>query len=131
MSAKMPADHWLEIIRFFDGMRAYQTQANEAIHAIQNRLDDADRELQMKLDKFESTITAQMMFLGRNAEEAGSKIALHIESHKLRDKQSDERMLQLQQQRIQSRWDFWKVVVAAIVSVLGTLAVAALSGLLK
>ena len=122
-----PVDGWLELVRWIDGIRAEQAQAREAIHAHQERFDDFEHEVKSELHTFESEVHAQMRFIGHNLEEVAQKIAIHTESHKLRDREAEARLAQMQMQRV----DLWKVVIVAVITTVGSLAVALITGLLR
>ncbi len=68
-----------------------------------------------------------MKYIGRNVEEIAQKIAIHTESHKLRDKEAEARMAMISQQRV----ELWKVVIVALITTTGAMAVALITGLLK
>ena len=122
-----PVDGWLELVRWIDGIRAEQAQAREVIHAHQERFDDFEYEVRSELHTSESEVHAQMKFIGHNLEEVAQKIAIHTESHKLRDRESEARLAQMQMQRV----DLWKVVIVALVTTIGSIGVALITGLLK
>jgi len=124
---KQPVEGWLELVRWIDGIRAEQAQAREVIHAHQERFDDFENEIRSGLHTFESEVRAQMRFIGHNLEEVAQKIAVHTESHKLRDRESEARLALMQQSKI----DLWKVVIVAVVTTVGSIGVALITGLLK
>jgi len=122
-----PIDGWLELVRWIDGIRAEQAQAREVIHAHQERFDDFESAIKAELHAFETEVRAQMKFIGHNLEEIAQKVAVHTESHKLRDRESEARLAQMQMQRV----DLWKVVIVALVTTIGSIGVALITGLLK
>jgi len=122
-----PVKGWLELVRWIDGIRAEQAQAREVLRAHQERFDDFEDGIQFGLRTFEGEMRAQMKFVGHNIEEFAQKVAIHIESHKLRDREADARIAQMQQQRI----ELWKVVLVAVITTVGSIAVALVTGLLK
>jgi len=122
-----PVGGWLELVRWIDGIRAEQAQAREVLRAHQERFDDFEDGIQFILREFEGEMRAQMKFVGHNLEELAQKVAIHVESHKLRDREADARIAQMQQGRI----DLWKVVIVAVITTVGSIAVALVTGLLK
>ena len=122
-----PVKGWLELVRWIDGIRAEQAQAREAIRAHQERFDDFEDGIQYGLREFEGEMRAQMKFVGHNLEEIAQKVAIHTESHKLRDREADARIVLMQQ----SRLDLWKVVAVAVITTAGSIAVALITGLIK
>ena len=68
-----------------------------------------------------------MKYFGRNVEELAQKVAIHTESHKLRDRESEARLVLIQQSKV----DLWKVVIVALVTTIGSIGVALITGLLK
>ena len=122
-----PVKGWLELVRWIDGIRAEQAQAREAIRAHQERFDDFEDGIQYGLREFEGEMRAQMKFVGHNLEEVAQKMAIHTESHKLRDREADARIVLMQQ----SRLDLWKVVAVAVITTAGSIAVALITGLIK
>jgi len=122
-----PIEGWLELVRWIDSLRAEQAQAREVLRAHQERFDDFEDGIQFGLRTFEGEMRAQMKFVGHNLEELAQKVAIHIESHKLRDKEAEARIALMQQ----SRLDLWKVVLVAVITTVGSLAVALVTGLLK
>ena len=129
MAAAMgePVEGWIELVRWIDGIRAEQAQTREAIRAHQERFDDFEDGIQFNLRELEGEMRAQMRFVGHNQEETAQKVAIHVESHKLRDKEAKARIAQMQQGRI----DLWKVVIVAVITTIGSIAVALVTGLLK
>jgi len=124
---RTPADGWLELVRWIDGIRAEQAQAREVLRAHQERFDDFEDGIQFGLREFEGEMRAQMKFVGHNIEELSQKVAIHTESHKLRDKEAEARIVAMQQ----SRLDLWKVVLVAVITTIGSIAVALVTGLLR
>jgi len=122
-----PIDGWLELVRWIDGIRAEQAQTREVIHAHQERFDDFENEVSSSLHLFKNEMQAQMKYFGRNVEELSQKIAIHTESHKLRDRESEARLALMQQSKI----DLWKVVLVAVITTVGSIGVALITGLLK
>ena len=122
-----PVEGWLELVRWIDGIRAEQAQTREVLRAHQERFDDFEDGIQFSLREFEGEMRAQMRFVGHNLEEIAQKVAIHVESHKLRDREADARIAQMQQQRI----ELWKVVLVAVITTVGSIAVALVTGLLK
>jgi len=122
-----PVEGWIELVRWIDGIRSEQADAREAIRAHQERFDDFEDGIQFGLRTFEGEMRAQMKFVGHNLEELAQKVAIHIESHKLRDREADARIAQMQQQRI----ELWKVVIVAVITTIGSIAVALVTGLLR
>src|SRR3990170_323661 len=129
MAAAMgePVEGWLELVRWIDGIRAEQAQAREVLRAHQERFDDFEDGIQFGLRTFEGEMRAQMKFVGHNIEELAQKVAIHIESHKLRDREAEARIALMQQ----SQLDLWKVVLVAVITTVGSIAVALITGLIK
>ena len=125
--SRVPADGWLELVRWIDGIRLEQAQAREVIRAQQERFDDFEHELSSELHVFEAEMRAQMKYIGHNLEEIAQKVAIHAESHKLRDRESEARIALMQQ----SRLDLWKVVLVAVITTVGSIAVALITGWIK
>jgi len=122
-----PIKGWLELVRWIDGIRAEQAQSREVLRAHQERFDDFEDGIQFGLREFEGEMRAQMKFVGHNLEEIAQKVAIHTESHKLRDREADARIVLMQQ----SRLDLWKVVAVAVITTAGSIAVALITGLIK
>ena len=103
-------DSWrIELVRWIDSIRSEQAQMREVIHAHQERFDDLEDRIQFKLHIFEGEMRGQMKFIGRNVEELTLKV---------------ERLLQ-------SKIEFWKVIIVAVITTVGSIAVALITGLLK
>jgi len=117
----------IELIRWIDNIRAEQAQTREVIHAHQERFDDFEHEVSSGLHLFKNEMQAQMKYFGRNVEELAQKVAIHTESHKLRDRESEARLVLIQQSKV----DLWKVVIVALVTTIGSIGVALITGLLK
>ena len=117
----------IELIRWIDNIRAEQAQTREVIHAHQERFDDFENEVSSGLHLFKNEMQAQMKYFGRNVEELAQKVAIHTESHKLRDRESEARLVLIQQSKV----DLWKVVIVALVTTIGSIGVALITGLLK
>ena len=117
----------IELIRWIDNIRAEQAQTREVIHAHQERFDDFENEVSSGLHLFKNEMQAQMKYFGRNVEELAQKVAIHTESHKLRDRESEARLALMQQSKV----DLWKVVIVALVTTIGSIGVALITGLLK
>ena len=122
-----PIKGWLELVRWIDGIRAEQAQSREVLRAHQERFDDFEDGIQFGLREFEGERRAQMKFVGHNIEELAQKVAIHIESHKLRDREAEARIALMQQ----SQLDLWKVVLVAVITTVGSIAVALITGLIK
>jgi len=122
-----PIKGWLELVRWIDGIRAEQAQSREVLRAHQERFDDFEDGIQFGLREFEGEMRAQMKFVGHNIEELAQKVAIHIESHKLRDREAEARIALMQQ----SQLDLWKVVLVAVITTVGSIAVALITGLIK
>ena len=71
---EQPNEGWLSLIRYFDDIRAENRMASEAIHALQERLDDWDREQEIKRLTFEQKLLAQVGASGKDAEQAQREV---------------------------------------------------------
>jgi len=128
MATMSELEGWrIELIRWIDNIRAEQAQTREVIHAHQERFDDFEHEVSSGLHLFKNEMQAQMKYFGRNVEELAQKVAIHTESHKLRDRESEARLALMQQSKV----DLWKVVIVALVTTIGSIGVALITGLLK
>jgi len=128
MATMSELEGWrIELIRWIDNIRAEQAQTREVIHAHQERFDDFENEVSSGLHLFKNEMQAQMKYFGRNVEELAQKVAIHTESHKLRDRESEARLALMQQSKV----DLWKVVIVALVTTIGSIGVALITGLLK
>jgi len=128
MATMSELEGWrIELIRWIDNIRAEQAQTREVIHAHQERFDDFEHEVSSGLHLFKNEMQAQMKYFGRNVEELAQKVAIHTESHKLRDRESEARLVLIQQSKV----DLWKVVIVALVTTIGSIGVALITGLLK
>ena len=128
MATMSELEGWrIELIRWIDNIRAEQAQTREVIHAHQERFDDFENEVSSGLHLFKNEMQAQMKYFGRNVEELAQKVAIHTESHKLRDRESEARLVLIQQSKV----DLWKVVIVALVTTIGSIGVALITGLLK
>jgi len=127
---EQPAEGWLGIIRYLDDVRAENRMSSEAIHALQERLDDWDRDQEIKRMLFEQRLLAQIQFTGKNAEDAqrqvesvNAQLQAHMGSHKLKDKEHLDRVESLQAERIKARTALW----IQILVIVGAFLVAALN----
>ena len=110
-----PENGWLEIIRYIDEtMRPELVQYREAIHALQERLDDWEHNQDHKRIEFEQRIDAKLSMIGRDAEDAKVALNGHFGSHKLKDKEHLDRVEALQQERIKARTTVWVQIIILI-----------------
>ena len=129
---EQPGGSWLDVIRYFDEyIRPTLSEHSEAIHALQDRSDDWEQAQNAKREVFEAKLERQIAAVGKDAEEANVAIQQHLGSHRLTATKQEERLLQVSQEEVKSKWSFREKAMVAIIGGLVTIITAIIaSGIL-